>query len=237
MSIGVIGGLGPMATVVYMKKVVSMTDASRDQDHPDMIVFSSPSVPDRTAYILGESSDSPLPAMLEMASKLDAAGVDVIAVPCITARYFNSEIGGSVGIPVIHGVEGTASYLKRNGYARVGIMATSGSIRSGVIASVLESYGIEAVIPDDEGQKTVTSLIYDSVKCGKPADMDALHKVRDELMSRGAQICLLGCTELSVISDSCDIGDGFFDILDMLAAQSVVMGGGRLREEYQYLVE
>lgn len=237
MSIGVIGGLGPMATVVYMKKVINMTEASCDQDHPDMIVYSIPSVPDRTAFILGQSDKSPLPAMLDMAQRLDGAGVDVIAVPCITARFFNKDINKAVRAPVIHGVDATARYLVRKGFGKVGILATEGSIRSGVIASVLEENGIEPVLPDGEVQSIATSLIYDSVKKGLPADINELQRARDMLFAAGAQIVLLGCTELSVIADDNDIGGGFFDILDMLAAQSVIMGGGKLRDEYKDLAE
>lgn len=236
MSIGVIGGLGPMATAVYMKKVISMTKADRDQDHPDMIIYSKPSVPDRTAFILGQSDDSPLPFLMDMALSLERQGADVIAVPCITARFFNAELREKVNVPIIHGVDGTAAYCERCGYKKVGIMATAGSIKSGVIASALKEHGITPVIPDEQTQEVVTGLIYDSVKCGKSADKNALQQAADSLRQAGAEICLLGCTELSVIADSCDLGEGFFDILDMLAAQSVVMGGAELREEYRYLV-
>lgn len=236
MSIGVIGGLGPMATAVYMKKVINMTDASTDQEHPDMIIYSCPKTPDRTAFILGKSDESPLPSLVDVARRLDNQGVKVIAVPCITARYFNEQIKQQVSVPVIHGVDGSAKLWKRQGITKVGILATEGSIRSGVIQKVLENNDIEAVIPDEDTQKLVTSLIYDDVKKGKKADLNKLNKAREALVNNGAEVCLLGCTELSVIADQEDIGEGFFDILDMLAAESIDLCGYKVRDEYKYLL-
>lgn len=238
MSIGVIGGLGPMATAVFMKRVINMTDAAIDQEHPDMIIYSAPRIPDRTAYILGKSTDSPLPHLLELAHKLEDQGSKVIAVPCITACYFNADIKNEINVPVIHGVNGTADYLARNGIKKVGILATEGSVKSEVIQNVLEKRGIEAIRPDAKTQELVTTLIFEQVKKGLPADISMLQEARDRMVAMGAEVCLLGCTELSVIREDCtNIGTGFFDILDMLAAQSVQLSGHKVRDKYKYLLE
>ena len=91
-TLGVLGGLGPMATAYFLELMVTMTDAATDQDHPKMIIMNVPTVPDRTAYILGRSTESPLEPMAALGQQLKALGADIIATPCITAHYFHSDL-------------------------------------------------------------------------------------------------------------------------------------------------
>ena len=116
-----------------------------------------------------------------------------------------------------------------SGIRKAGIMATDGSIKTRVIQDVLESFGIEAVIPSDDDRAKVMSLIYDDVKTGRDPDLDKLREVRDNLTAAGAQTVILGCTELSVINRSCKLEDGYFDILEMLAGEALEACGMRVR--------
>ena len=249
-TIGVIGGLGPMATACFMEIVTQMTEVKKDQDHLKMIIYSVPQIPDRTSFILGESPEDPLPMMLETAKLLDSQGVSVIAVPCVTGYYFRDRIQSEVKAPVVHGLESLSKLILSRGIKKAGIMATSGSVRSGIIASVLGKYGIEAVIPDEEDQEKVMSLIYDDVKVGKRPDLQKLYEVKDHLEEKGAECIILGCTELSVINAKYDLKGNFFDILEVikryhqlpsdcfdilevLAQRSIEICGGKVRESWK----
>ena len=107
MRLGVLGGLGPMATAYYLELVISMTDAKRDQDHPEIIVLNIPSIPDRTAYILGRSSENPVVPMVKLGQQMKDMGATVIATPCITAHYFHEALQAGIGLPLIHAIRAT----------------------------------------------------------------------------------------------------------------------------------
>ena len=230
--VGILGGLGPMATVYFMQRVLTLTDASRDQDHVDMIVWSHASIPDRTAYLVGDSTDSPGPVMAEDARQLERAGARFIALPCNTAQAFIDEVQGAVGIPVIDIVEETvaAALAAVPGLTTLGILATDGTLRARTYHRAAEAAGLRPVAPDDVVQKDVMSMIYDGVKAGVPVERDRFDAAVAHLRAQGAQAVVLGCTELSILRtdlgvDSVDV----IDSLDALAARTVTLAGGRLR--------
>lgn len=235
-KLGVIGGLGPVATAYFYELISRMTDADKDQEHIDINIISKPSIPDRTDYILGRSSDSPLPHMIEVGRSLVALGSDYIAIPCITAHYFHEELSQSIDAPIIHIVSETARYLKQHKAKRVGIMATEGTIESRLFQKELINHDIEPLVPSREGQACVTSLIYKNVKAGLPINMDWFNKVKEELKSKGADTIILGCTELSMIKRDEHIGSGFIDALEVLAMCSVIKCGAKLKSEYMNLI-
>ncbi len=107
-KLGIIGGLGPMATSYFMRRIIELTDARTDQENIEMIIYNCPSIPDRTGYILGRSSESPLPKIEEIAHELEHQNVDYIAMPCITAHYFHDQLADSVFIPVSNGIKEAA---------------------------------------------------------------------------------------------------------------------------------
>ena len=231
MSLGVIGGLGPMATACFLELLTSMTEASCDQEHIETIIYSKPSIPDRTAFILGESPDDPVPEIIEIARKLENEKVSAIAVPCVTASYFRDRISSEIKTPMYHGVDRTVSVMKDLGITNVGIMATSGTVRTGILSDALGKERISATVPDDIFQAKVMSLIYDYVKKGISAPLPLLYEVYDHLKKMGAECVLFGCTELSVINMRSDLEGDFFDILQMLAEESVTASGGRLKRK------
>lgn len=235
-TLGVIGGLGPIATAHFMEMVIRMTKADTDQQHLDMIIYNSPSIPDRTGFILDPTKPSPLPQMIRIGNQLAQQGADVIAIPCVTAHYFHKELSDCIPKPIIHAVHETAAHLKRNGIQRVGIMATDGTITSGLFQREMERHGMEVVLPTKERQKDVMGLIYEDIKANRPADMDRFDRVSRELWSNGAQAIILGCTELSLIKRDYPIGAGFIDALEVLAQQSVLHCGGELKKEYVNLI-
>lgn len=235
--VGVIGGLGPLATAHFMELVIEMTEAKRDQENVDMIVYNFPSIPDRTGYILGSNLKSPLPGLRSVGLALAGQKVNCIAIPCVTAHYFHKELQAAIPVPILNGVSETVSLLKNNGIRKVGIMATDGTIRSGLLSRELDNGGIISVIPSEERQADVMHLIYENVKAGKKPEMDRFYRVRQELMDCGAEVILLGCTELSLIKRDEAIGDGFLDIMEVLAREAVLRSGKRLKREYRDLLK
>ncbi|NLL92788.1 MAG: amino acid racemase [Clostridiales bacterium] len=230
-KLGIIGGLGPMATIYFMELVVKMTKADVDSDHIPMIVYSYPETPDRTAYLLDHSKPNPLPVILKMAKELEEQKVDFIAMPCITAHYFGNEIHQSLkSAKFINMIEETAKYLHSIGATKIGLMATDGTVKSKVFEKTLNDYDIEVVVPSIESQKKVMRIIYDEVKAGKPVSITDLYDVKNELKDLGAKVCILGCTELSVVKGSYKLDNDFVDVLDILAMKSVELCGGTLLE-------
>lgn len=124
--LGVIGGLGPMATAFFMQMVIEMTKAQTDQEHIEMLIHSRPQIPDRTNYILGLSDKNPIPDMVQVGRALEDQGADLIAIPCITAHYFYGELCREIDIPIIHIVSEIRDYLIERGVESVGLLATSG---------------------------------------------------------------------------------------------------------------
>lgn len=235
MRLGVIGGLGPMATAYYLELVIRMTDVKRDQEHPEIIIMNIPSIPDRTAYILGNSTDSPLEPMVELGKQMKALGATVVATPCVTAHYFHEDLQTGIGLPVIHVIRATAELLKNAGVRRVGLMATDGTVQSGIFQRQVEEQGMELVLPTPEGQQGVMRLIYDQVKAGIRPDMELFAAIRSELRRNGAEVIVLGCTELSLLKKEQDLGDGILDVLDVLAKESVLACGKPVKPEYDQL--
>ena len=234
--LGVVGGLGPKATAHFVELVVEMTDAKRDQDNVDMIVYNFPSIPDRTGYILGSNLKSPLPGLKSVAHALVRQKVSCIAIPCVTAHYFHKELQGVIPVPIINGVIETANLLKSHGIKKAGIMATDGTIRSGLPARELDLAGIIPVGPSPTRQEDVMHLIYENVKAGKPADMKRFRRVQQELFDCGAEVILLGCTELSLIKRDENIGPGFLDVMEVLARETVIRSGKKLKPKYETLL-
>ena len=231
--IGVIGGLGPLATAHFMELVIEMTDAKTDQENVDMIVYNFPSIPDRTGYILGSNLRSPLPGLLSVGRALERQKVSRIAIPCVTAHYFHRELQSAIGVPILNGVAETVALLRGAGIRRAGILATDGTIRSELLSRELDFAGILPVLPSRERQRDVMHLIYDNVKAGKKAEMDRFWRVVQELRDCGAEIIILGCTELSLIKRDEAIGEGFLDIMEVLAREAVLRSGKQLKEQYR----
>lgn len=234
-TLGVIGGLGPMATAYLMELVTKMTKAGCDQEHVPMLVYSQPTIPDRTAYILQKNPNSPVPEMVRI-GKLLQQTAQVIAVPCITAHYFWEDLNREVDALVLNAISGTADHLKANSITKVGIMATDGTIATGLLQRTLENAGMEVLFPDRDSQKGVMDLIYRDIKANRPPDMELFRDISGQLHAAGAEVIILGCTELSLIKKTYDIGPGFIDALEVLAQLAVLACDAPLDPAYKCLI-
>lgn len=227
--------MGPMATAYFLQLVVQMTEAQTDQEHIEVLLHSKPQIPDRTRFILGESREDPFPQMAEIGRDLAGQGAQLIAIPCITAHFFQKRLEEEVGIPVLDAIQETALTLKAAGVARAGIMATDGSLRSGLFQRAFREHGILPVLPDQIGQQTVMDIIYRNVKAGQPVDLPAFRRVSQGLIGEGAQAVLLACTELSLVKRDLCLGAGFLDVMEVLARKAVLTCG-RLKGQYECLL-
>ena len=228
--LGVIGGMGPEATSYFYDQVIAHTAAERDQDHLDMVILSHASMPDRTRAILTGEQDELLAAMRADADALEGLGCANIAIPCNTSHYFYDTIQSYTSVPIIHMPrEAVREAVAVRGARRVGVMATDGTIRTGVYARECEALGVEAVVPSPERQADVMSIIYDDVKAGRRADPAMLERVVDELVGRGCDAVILACTELSIVRRDNGVPGVCLDAMDVLVRESVVRSGARYR--------
>lgn len=234
-TLGVIGGLGPMATAYFMQLIIDMTDAFTDQEHIPMIIYNCPQIPDRTKYLLGKSKENPGPQIIACGRKIENAGAELLAVPCITAHALFPEIEKELNIPVLHIIKETAVYLKSEGIKKIGLEATDGTVQTGVFQKELERQGIEVILPSPEKQEMVMHIIYNNVKAGRRVDMDRFGQIEAELHERGAEVIVLGCTELSMISRDEKIGHGYLDAMEVLA-RAAVLQCGKLKSKYNRLL-
>ncbi|ALM74353.1 cysteate racemase [Thermococcus barophilus] len=218
--IGILGGMGPMATVELFKRIVLKTPAKRDQDHPRIIIYNNPKIPDRTAYILGKG-ENPLPELIDSAKKLESWGADFIIMPCNTAHFFADEIQRAINIPLINMIEETAEYVKQLGIKRVGLLATTGTVVSGIYQRALEKRGIKVIIPNKEEQENVMRGIYEGIKANKfEFGRELLLEIAKKLEKESEGI-IAGCTEVSVALKPEDLEVPLIDPMDVIAEKAV----------------
>lgn len=235
-NLGIIGGLGPMATVYFMERVIEMTDVNKDQEHIRIYLQSIPDTPDRTAYICGENEENPLPFFVNAGISLAEQGADFIAIPCVTAQYFYQDLSDKLRIPVIHLISELVKEIKKKSIAKVGIMASDGTIKSKILQDKFLENGIEVVVPSKKDQASLMDIIYNQIKAGKKADMSQFFEVALHLKEQGAEKLILGCTELSLIKRAQTISFDCVDVIDVLAKNSVLMSGAPLKSAYLNLI-
>ena len=202
--IGIVGGMGPSATVDLMDKIIRCTPAVTDQQHLKMVVEHNPQIPDRTKYLLGDGAD-PTDAIYATCKKLESAGADMIAIPCNTAHAFFGRIQPRLSIPIVNMLQATVEFLKHAhpDTQKVGLLATSGTIKSGVYHDVFKATDCDLLVPDLDFQKKLMNVIYgdEGIKAGY-TDGECLNEfqlVLDHLTDRGAGVVILGCTELPLL--------------------------------------
>ncbi|NIQ06728.1 MAG: amino acid racemase [Candidatus Korarchaeota archaeon] len=193
-TLGILGGMGPEATIDFMEKVLNFTQAKKDQDHIRMVVVSDPKTPDRTNAIL-RGGESPVPWLKKNSRILENAGADLIAIPCNTAHYWLEEIRNSVDIPVLDMVKETAVYLKKRNMKKVGLLSTTATAKLRLYQKQLDFW--EVITP--KNMKEVMNAIKD-VKAGRKKEAEKkLHRLHSELLERGAESVIAGCTEIPLV--------------------------------------
>lgn len=222
-TIGIIGGMGPMATADLFKKIIDNTPATCDNDHFHVCIDSNTNIPDRTAAILFGGKD-PVPEMVRSAILLEAMGADLLVMPCNTAHFFYDRVAAMTHVPIINMLEETAREVVRQNISCVGLLATDGTIQSGLYDRVLKSQGIHVLYPSKECQKHVMDIIYMGVKASNyNIDLTGFFQTIDELEQAGAETLILGCTELPVAFSMFSINRRHIDPTLVLAKCAIKM--------------
>ena len=220
-KLGIIGGMGPLATAEFYRRIVENTKAESDQDHIETIIISAPGIPGRVSYILGESREDPLPALQDVALRLKNAGAEVVVMPCVTAHYFYegiSEVLPQVSFPNL--LTELAAELKKDQIRTAGILATDATLHCGLLKQHLKEVGIGIIEPDERERKIIGEIIFNQIKAGKEPDLQSLNDVCDDMYGRGAQTVIIGCTDLSVIIRQA-APEKYIDVLDVLTRTAV----------------
>ncbi|KGR76693.1 cysteate racemase [Ureibacillus sinduriensis] len=227
-TLGIIGGVGPLATMFIGEMIVRRTSAAKDQEHVHTIIDNDTSIPDRTAYILDQTKENPVPYLIRDAEKLANAGADLICIPCNTAHTFYEELQAASPVPVLHMIRETAKRAADTGAKRVGILATDGTLASGVYQQALIQQDIEPIVPDIEIQHHVMSIIYDYVKAGKEVTMHQWDVVEQAMLQLDCDKIILGCTELSIVNKELKLDNRYIDSLMVLAESAILACGYEL---------
>jgi len=229
-AIGILGGMGPEATLDCYSKIIGNTPAKKDQDHLRVIIDSNPKVPDRTAAIIGEG-ESPVPALLAGCRYLQKAGADFIIIPCVSAHFFIEELRRQTKLPILSIFDVVAETIVRDHpqIKTVGLMGTTGTISGGLFQKRLAAEGIETIIPDDIRQSKVMEAIYD-IKKSQPTRSRAqitadLIATAEGLVSRGARGIVAGCTEIPLALKPEHLAVPYFDALTILARAAIFEAG------------
>jgi aspartate racemase len=207
--IGVVGGVGPAATVDFLAKIVRHTPAGRDQEHLKVVLEQNPQIPDRTGNLLGDGAD-PTIALYSTCKRLEASDADIIAIPCNTAHAFVERIQPYLSVPIVNMLVETVEEIRRRfpGRRRIGLLATDGTVSSGVYRDVATNAGLELLVPDEARQRLVMTSIYgpQGVKAGFTSGPCREHLLGAlaSLVERGAEVVILGCTELPLLLQQSD---------------------------------
>jgi aspartate racemase len=199
--IGVLGGMGPAATLDFIAKLTGLCPADRDQDHLPLVVVSDPRVPDRVGPILYGRGESPLPAMLAGVRALERAGAEVIAIPCHTAHHWYEELAAATSMPVLHIAEAALAELERLDVPAgpLGLLATAATLKAGLYQPRLAAAGYPAIEPSPEVMAESVLPAIALVKRDRAAEAaPLLGRAVEHLAARGAHRVLLACTELPV---------------------------------------
>ena len=198
--LGVIGGMGPLATADFLRKLAEETPAARDQDHVPVLVWGDCAAPDRTAALVAGAS-SPLDALLKAAEGLRNAGSLALVMPCNTAHAWAAAIAAQSARPLLHIAEAVADEASRAGIKTLGLMATRGTVAAGFYGPVLARHGVALVLPDDGVQQRIDLGIAD-VKAGRVDTARTRFAAAHAALTRaGAESCALACTEIPVAFD------------------------------------
>lgn len=228
--LGVIGGMGPLATCLFYQWMVERTEADRDQDHIPMILLSHCTMPDRTAALLGGRGEEVFSLLLEDALHLERDGAAAIAIPCNTSHFFADRLQAALRIPLLNMVRETVKAMSARGARRVGILATDGTIQTGIYQAECRRAGIEAVAPSPAAQKMVTHMIYEEIKKGLPGSPALFAAIQRELRERGCDGVILACTELSCFAAGRLLPPEYVDAMEILVETSILACGGKLRK-------
>lgn len=221
---GILGGMGPEATIDLMQRILRLTPALDDIDHVRCIIDNNPKVPSRIKAIIEGDGENPGPCMADMARRLESWGADFLAIPCNTAHYYYEAVANAVNIPVINLIELVVSQVKIDNpnCVKVGVLASTAVLMTRLYEKQFQKVGIEVVYPTSEFQDRLFQVIKD-IKTGNTSDqvVKEYKEICEHLNFSGVKVVVIACTELSVIS--CDLPFKIADAAEILAQKIVTI--------------
>ena len=227
--LGILGGMGPQATQDFYQRILDRTDASCDQEHLPTLIWSDTSMPDRTAAILGGDAEGCYRRLLDGARLLERGGCTALAIPCNTSHFFADRLQEQLSVPIIHMPRRAVAQARQEGWHKVGILATDGTVQTGVYQKECAAFGLVAAPPEPAVQRLVMSIIYEEIKRGERGSREKFAQIDRALASMGCDCAILGCTELSVFRSYHSLPPFYVDAMEVLAELAVVRCGKQLR--------
>lgn len=224
-KLGVIGGMGPLATVKFYDKVVLNTDAHNDNEHIDLVVLNHSTMPDRTRCIIEKKDLEFLNVIKKDLEILDNIGVDVVAIPCNTSHYFYDEFSKYTNLKIINMIEETILEIKRRGVKQVAVFGTIGTLNSKVYDKYAQKYGIEVKELSAEDKNSVMDIIYKIKETNNLENKEFI-----EILNKYCDtdtIGIIACTELSLLDICKSINT--IDALDVLVNKSIELSGAKIK--------
>ncbi len=221
---GVIGGMGSKATSEFFERVVESTKAEKDQDHLNLLISNHATLPDRTEVIIGNRSEDFLKSIKRDFEILEFAGVTDLAIPCNSAHFFYDDMQAMTSIKIINMVEEAVKKIhqEHGSGIKVGLLATDGTVRSGVYNKVCEKYGIELAVPDLKSQRGIMSVIYNNIKGHMDLDSTLLEELIERLIyEQECKSVIIGCTELSCVNVREALRVYIYDAMDILVDKTI----------------
>lgn len=230
--LGVIGGMGPLASQLFYRMIIERTDAASDQEHVELILLNHTGMPDRTRSIQSGQTEEIYQLLRLDALWLQENQADALAIPCNTSHYFAERLQAELDIPLIHMINETARAVadQIESGSRVGILATEGTIGGELYQRACQAVGLTPVVPTEELQETLNYIIYDKIKAGRPVALADFAPVEEELRVQDCAAAILGCTELSVIRECFDLPVYYIDAMEVLADRCIEFCGKRVRK-------
>ena len=221
--VGILGGMGPEATLDLYREIIELTPAARDQDHIRVLIYSNPKIPERTKSIVGKG-ESPLAALIESAKLLERSGAGIIAMPCNTAHYYLPQMQPHLSIPILDMIGETCRRVREilPEAATSGLIAAIGTVRSGLYHRALAANGLGIVVPSENDQLEIQEGIV-QVKAGAAnrQTQEMFQSMGDSLVKAGASAVILGCTELPLAFDPREVGYPCINSTRVLAEAAV----------------
>lgn len=229
-TVGIMGGLGPLATLDFFSKLLSATRANTEQDHLHIIIENNPKVPNRQAAINGTGPDA-APHLVQMASNLEQAGADFVVMACNTAHAFQQDIENTLTVPFVSMIDEVVAELREHysDLSSIGLMAAEGCLAAQLYQRVLKKHGLKPVIWTDSEISRFMSIVYRIKADARTPDIRAaLIELANSLTARGAEVIVAGCTEVPLMLSPVDLDVPLISSTDLLVKRTVAYAKGEI---------
>ncbi len=230
-TLGIIGGMGPLATVKLFEKIVSKTKADCDQDHIHILIDNNTGIPGRPNYILDHRNENPIHELVKSAKNLESIGADFLVMPCNTAHYFYEDIIKEIEIPFLNMIQLTLEFIEKNypNIQKVGLLSTVATIKAGIYEQIFKQSNINIITPNVVGQNHINDLIL-SIKQGvTDHNLEGFLEAINDMEDQNVELFISGCTEISVALDLYKLKGYFVDPMDILTDNIILFSGKNIK--------